>query len=231
MYNIPIIKLLFMLIPIFIVWFFYVKWVKGSIEILIATIRMTAQLLLIGYALVYILRTESLLISILIISVMILSSSWITQGNIQDQSFRAYRDITLAIFVGGTFNLAFVIGLVLQVTPFYSPQFLIPLAGMIYANAMNAVSLCAERFEKEIKKVDYHQARATAFSSAIIPQVNTFLAVGLVSLPGMMTGQILSGIDPIIAVRYQIMVMAMVLGSGGMSIIVYLFLKGRQVIE
>lgn len=56
----------------------------------------------------------------------------------------------------------------------------------------------------------------------MIPQINSFLAVGFVSLPGMMTGQILSGIDPMVAVRYQIVVMAMVLGSGGMSNIIYL---------
>ena len=55
-----------------------------------------------------------------------------------------------------------------------------------------------------------------------IPQINSFLAVGVVSLPGMMTGQILSGIDPLIAVRYQIVVMAMILSSGAMSNILYL---------
>ena len=86
----------------------------------------------------------------------------------------------------------------------------IPLAGMIYANAMNAVSLGAERYESELEHGEV-TARSRAFRSALIPQVNAFLAVGLVSLPGMMTGQILSGVDPLIAVRYQMMVMAMVL--------------------
>ena len=94
---------------------------------------------------------------------------------------------------------------------------------MLYANCMNAVSLVAERFEREKETKQYEAARAAAFRASLIPQINAFLAVGLVSLPGMMTGQILSGVDPIIAVRYQIMVMLMVLGSSGISTILYLW--------
>jgi putative ABC transport system permease protein len=96
---------------------------------------------------------------------------------------------------------------------------------MLYANCMNAVSLVAERFEKEREVHQYEKARSIAFRASLIPQINAFLAVGLVSLPGMMTGQILSGVDPIIAVRYQIMVMFMVLGSSGISTILYLWQK------
>ena len=61
----------------------------------------------------------------------------------------------------------------------------------------------------------------------MIPQINALLAVGIVSLPGMMTGQILSGIEPLVAVRYQIMVMCMVFGSGGLGAAVYLTLARR----
>ena len=66
------------------------------------------------------------------------------------------------------------------------------------------------------------EARRTALDAALIPQLNALFAVGLVSLPGMMTGQILSGIDPLVAVRYQIMVMCMVFGSGGLAAAAYL---------
>ena len=65
-------------------------------------------------------------------------------------------------------------------------------------------------------------ARTTALDAALIPQVNALLAVGLVSLPGMMTGQILSGVDPLIAVRYQIVVMCMIFGSSGLAAVAYL---------
>lgn len=99
---------------------------------------------------------------------------------------------------------------------------------MLYANCMNAVSLVAERFEKEREAYTYEKARAIAFKASLIPQINSFLAVGLVSLPGMMTGQVLSGVDPIIAVRYQIMVMFMILGSSGISTVLYLCQKKKS---
>jgi putative ABC transport system permease protein len=97
---------------------------------------------------------------------------------------------------------------------------------MIFANSMNTVSLSAERFVAEMERdVSYIQARQTAMQAAMIPQVNALLAVGLVSLPGMMTGQILSGVDPLIAVRYQIMVMCMIFGGAGMATAIYLSLS------
>ncbi len=64
-----------------------------------------------------------------------------------------------------------------------------------------------------------------ALEAAMIPQINSLLAVGIVSLPGMMTGQILSGVDPQVAVRYQVMVMCMVFGSGGLAAAIYLMLR------
>ena len=118
---------------------------------------------------------------------------------------------------------------VLDLHPWYEPRYLVPIAGMIFANAMNAVSISAERFESEIKReMDYVKARAISYKAALIPIINALFAVGLVSLPGMMTGQILSGVDPLIAVRYQIMVMLMILGSAGISVAIYLLLLKRD---
>ena len=62
----------------------------------------------------------------------------------------------------------------------------------------------------------------------MIPQINSLLAVGLVALPGMMTGQILSGVSPLIAVRYQIMIMTMVLGSAGVGSALLLYILGKN---
>ena len=96
---------------------------------------------------------------------------------------------------------------------------------MIFANAMNAVSLAAERFAAERSDgTDYATARNAAFQTALIPLINSLLAVGLVSLPGMMTGQILSGVSPLLASRYQIVVMCMIFGSSGISAACYLYL-------
>jgi putative ABC transport system permease protein len=100
---------------------------------------------------------------------------------------------------------------------------------MIFANAMNALSIAAERFESERAQGNgYIPARAAAYRAALIPIINSLFAVGLVSLPGMMTGQILSGVDPLIAVRYQIMVMLMILSSAGISVAIFLTLLRQK---
>ncbi len=97
---------------------------------------------------------------------------------------------------------------------------------MIFANAMNAISLAAERFTSELAhQQTYPQARNIAFGTALIPITNSLLAVGLVSIPGMMSGQILSGITPVIAARYQIMVMCMLFASAGLSTALFLTLS------
>ncbi len=99
---------------------------------------------------------------------------------------------------------------------------------MIFANAMNSVSLAAERLEAELEReTAYDQARNIAFRASLIPITNSLFAVGLVALPGMMTGQILSGVSPLIAARYQIMVMCMVFGSAGISSALFLTLVRR----
>jgi putative ABC transport system permease protein len=97
---------------------------------------------------------------------------------------------------------------------------------MIFANSMNTVSLAGERFSIERQRdKNYHEARKIALETAMIPQINALLAVGLVSLPGMMTGQILSGIEPLTAARYQIMVMCMIFSTAGLSAVTYMSFK------
>jgi len=214
--------LLYMVFPILVVWYFYFRWVGSKVEIAYATFRMISQLLLVGYLLTYIFEAKTSYITFFVVLVMISSASLITLRNITIKNIKVYKSIFISIFIGGSINLFLVLYFVLEIHNFNSPRYIIPIAGMLYANCMNAVSLVAERFEKEYLVHDYIKARAIAFRAALIPQINSFLAVGLVSLPGMMTGQILGGVDPVIAVRYQIMVMAMVLGSSGISAIIYL---------
>ena len=99
---------------------------------------------------------------------------------------------------------------------------------MLFASAMNAVSLAAERFEAERRESrPYVAARNNALQAALIPVTNLLFAVGLVALPGMMTGQILSGVSPLIAARYQIMVMCMIFASAGLSTGLFLYLVQR----
>ena len=134
------------------------------------------------------------------------------------------------IAIGGGFTLVIVSQAVLQLDPWYMPRYLVPLAGMVFANAMTAVSLAAERLYAELGHGDnWAKARDTAFKTAMIPVVNSLFAVGLVSLPGMMTGQILAGVSPHVAARYQIVVMCMIFASAGISTAIFLSLAQRIV--
>jgi putative ABC transport system permease protein len=106
---------------------------------------------------------------------------------------------------------------------------MIPLAGMVFANSMNAVSLAVERINAELERqVNFDDARNIAMHAALIPTINSMLAVGLVSLPGMMTGQILSGISPLVAARYQIMVICMIFAAGGLSTAIFLEMSRKK---
>ena len=230
MKTIALLNLLYMIIPLLIVWYFYKKWIGNQVEIIYATIRMLSQLLLIGYVLIYIFKEKDLLLGAFIIIFMITISTWISFRNIQNKSIYEYFQIFTAISISGVIHLIIMLYFVLELENIYEPQFVIPIAGMIFANTMNGLSLAIERFENEYFKTnDFNHARQISFKTAMIPQINSFLAVGLVSLPGMMTGQILSGIDPLIAVRYQIMIMLSMLSGTGISIIVYFLLKNKSI--
>ena len=115
--------------------------------------------------------------------------------------------------------------------PWFKPSIVIPLAGMVFAVGMNGISLFAERYFAELGRVDEVQARNIAYTATLIPITNSLMAVGLVSLPGMMTGQILSGVSPLIAVRYQIMIMLMFFTSSGLTSALFYLLLKRQLID
>lgn len=217
------------MIPVAIVIVIYMHWTQDKTTLFYALFRMLIQLILIGYVLIYIFNSDSSYLVILILSVMLVASSVIALRPLQKKDRNLYLYAFISIFGGGIFTLLMVVFGVLDLHPWYEPRFLIPLAGMIFANSMNAVSISAERFENESERgYSYEEARATSYKAALIPIINSLFAVGLVSLPGMMTGQILSGVDPLIAVRYQIMVMLMILGSAGISVAIYLVLMNRN---
>lgn len=192
-------------------------WHAPVKEVWLASVRMFLQLLLMGYVLVYLFESSSLLLSIAVLAAMLLVATWIALRPVKQYDGLLIPGIT-ALGCAVIFHLFITMGLVLQVQPWYQPNILIPLAGMYYANSMNAISLATERFYSEIKHhTDIETARGLAFKAAMLPQINGLLAVGLVALPGMMTGQILSGVSPLIAVRYQILIMTMVLGASGVG--------------
>lgn len=223
--TISLIDLSISFVPVFIVIYILWHWSLDYLNSAYAVVRMLLQLLLIGYFLTYIFKSDSAVIVSIVLAVMVFVSSWIALGTIRKQRTRLYSRSLISIALGGGAILALVTAGVLRLEPWYLPQYMIPLAGMIFANSMNCVSLSAERFFSELgSDNDYQKSRNTAFNAALIPNVNSLFAVGLVSLPGMMTGQILSGVDPLIAARYQIMVMCMIFGSAGISTAIFLTL-------
>ena len=222
---IPFNHLIFAFLPVIIVMLIIWKWGLNFQSSIYAMFRMLIQLLLIGYVLTYIFATNNYLIVIATLTVMLCSASWIALQTLTITIKNLYLKSFCAIFFSGSLILFLMSQLVLNLTPWFLPSYLIPLAGMIFANSMNSVSLAGERMAAEINQgKGYQQARNIAFHASMIPITNSLLAVGLVSLPGMMTGQILSGVSPLIAVRYQIMVMCMIFSSAGMSSAIFLTL-------
>jgi putative ABC transport system permease protein len=215
---IPLSDLAVAFLPVVVVVLILYRWSLGSGFVIYALARMLLQLLAIGYVLTYIFEADQPWIVLAALTMMLGTASWIALRPLNVKGRSLYGKALASIVLGGVSTLLLVTQAVLKIDPWFAPPKMIPLAGMIFATAMNTISIAAERFQAEKQRgALYADARATAIRAAIIPLVNSLLAVGLVSLPGMMTGQILSGVDPLIAARYQIVVMCMIFGSSGIS--------------
>ena len=204
------------------------RWSLGVGNSVYAFARMLGQLLLVGYVLTFLFASEEAWVVLGVLAVMVFAASWISLRSIDEYRRQLFSRVLLAIALGGGAVLLLVVVGVLELSPWHEPRVVIPLAGMIFAGAMNAVSLAAERLYAELKRgVDYVEARNSACHAALIPVINGLFAVGLVSLPGMMTGQILSGVSPLVAARYQIMVMCMLFGASGLTVGLFLLTTRR----
>ena len=215
---IPLTNLAIAFIPVAVVVYLLYRWSLGSGNAVYALARMLLQLLAIGYVLTYIFNADQPWIVLVVLATMLAVASWIALRPIKAKGETLYGKALASIAIGGVTTLVLITQAVLEIDPWFAPSKMIPLAGMIFATGMNTISIAAERFQAEMRNgAGYEHARRTALGAALIPLVNSLLAVGLVSLPGMMTGQILSGVDPLIAARYQIVVMCMIFGSAGIS--------------
>lgn len=218
-------------LPVAITILILLKWSFAVGNALYALGRMLVQLLLIGYVLAWIFGAGNGLLILLVLAIMLLASSWIALGTVKAHRHALLVASLVAISVGGGLTLLLITQVVLQMEPWYLPRYMIPLAGMVFANAMTAVSLAGERLYAELEHgLPWEEARLTAYQAAMIPVINSLFAVGLVSLPGMMTGQILSGVSPLVAARYQIMVMCMIFAAAGISTAIFLALNKKRVL-
>ncbi|HEX7715410.1 MAG TPA: iron export ABC transporter permease subunit FetB [Bacillota bacterium] len=205
-------------------------------DLLIGAVRGFIQLMLVGYVLQYIfdLRRWYLVILILAIMILVAGSNALKRQKLRWR--RLFWILTAAIAGGSVLVLAVVIGFILKVRPWYLPQYMIPLAGMIIGNSMVGAALAANRLSADIKDgrprielalalgATSRQAVAPylreALKAAMLPTISSMMTVGIVQLPGMMTGQIISGTNPGDAVRYQIVVMYMVAAATALTVIV-----------
>jgi putative ABC transport system permease protein len=215
------------------------RWQRLGLErgFVIGAVRALVQLVAVGYVLVYLFQSSRWWLVLLAMAVMLAaatSASTRRGKTVPAGDRRALLGISgTAMLLASGLTLAYVTQVMLRVHPWYAPRYLIPLFGMIVGNAMTAAALAAERLasEMELRRGEVEAylalgaspARAAAepvrraLTAALIPSVNGLMVVGLVQLPGMMTGQILAGQSPLLAVRYQVVVVFMLAGATAMT--------------
>jgi len=214
--------------------------IKKEKEIIIATARMTLQLLAMGYILVYIFDQSRFYITLLVYAVMIFFAIRNIFGRIKAPINKKLRHVIILSMTMGTVITAFYfLLLVINIQPWYEPRYFIPIAGMIIGNSMTGISLGVERLIGEMKAkknlvegalmLGATPRDATlnivrdVFTSAVMPTINSMVGMGIIFLPGMMTGQILAGLSPLIAIEYQIAIMLAILGS--VSITLFMLIR------
>lgn len=214
-----------------------------------SALRMIVQLLAVGYLLHLVFALERPLPVLLLLVVMAGFAVQTVAARVKRRMPRFYRIVGLAILVGCGGSTFVFCTLIIGLTPWYDPRYLIPLAGMIIGNSMTGASLAAERLAGEMaerreeietalclggsSRLAARTAVSQAFRAALIPPINAMAAMGIVFLPGMMTGQILAGAAPTDAVRYQIVIMFMIasataLGALGVTLLAFRTLFDRR---
>lgn len=220
------------------------RGIKREKQILIASTRMTIQLTIMGYILMFVFSNPSWWLTSLMIIIMI---SFAIYNSIKRVKIKMSKElkviIAFSIAFGGLLTATFFIVIVLSVRPWFNPQYFIPISGMIVGNSMTGIALGANKLcsDFEEKRVEIENSlmlgaspvAATkgivnnAFDTAILPTMNNMLTMGIVSLPGMMTGQILSGTFPLTAIKYQIGILLAILGSTAVATVLFVTLGYR----
>lgn len=218
-----------------------IRGIKREKMLVISSVRMTLQLVLVGYLLVYIIKNPNPIITIAILIIMELFSIYTifkTYKNKLSNSFK--KVIAFSMSIGTLSCIAYFLFVVIRISPWYEPQYFIPITGMLIGNSMTGISLGIKSLtdSMSLRKSAVEEALIlgavpkdatktiinTAFDSAILPTINSMVGMGIVFLPGMMTGQILSGVSPTTAIAYQIAIMLGILGAVSLTVILMLTL-------
>ena len=191
----------------------------------LATLRTIAQLLIAGYFLELIFALDTPWAVLLVLLMMGMVATGVSRNRVSTKLPRLLPWIGGSLMVSTAITLCYVIMIILRPDPWYSPQYWIPLGGILLGNAMNSSAIAGERLVSALSRsqveIETHLSlgatakqatmtyRQDAIKAGMIPIINSMMVVGLVTLPGVMTGQILSGVPPIDAVSYQILIMFM----------------------
>lgn len=208
-------------------------------ELLWASLRMTLQLVLVGFLLVFIFDAANPWLSLAIVLLMVFFATYTILRKFHTRLRQSMKKVIwMSVPLGTLPVLLYFMLLVVPIRPIYDPQYLIPITGMIIGNAMTGITLglntLLTRFEKDphiieealmlgaTPKEASHDIINEALDAALMPTINSMLGMGIIFLPGMMTGQILSGVVPTTAILYQLAIMMGILG--GVSFTTYIFL-------
>lgn len=208
------------------------------------TIRTFAQLFIVGYVLQWVFGLNDPYVVVGIYVMMIAWAAQAVRARVREKKIPVFIPTFVSMVASYVLVAYVVVAVILGTEPWYRPQYFIPLGGMIVGNSMNAIAIALDRMLSDIRKrrdeielkfclgATYRQATVEIVRDAIragmIPSINALMTVGLVSLPGMMTGQILQGGDPTVAVKYQIVVMLMLVASTAIGCIVVTNVIGKM---
>ncbi len=209
-------------------------------EILIASLRMTVQLVLVGYVLAFVLEANHFIYALLSLVIMEFFAIANIFSRLDSQvPPHLKRVIVFSMLAGTSFSILFFLLIVINLNPWYDARYFIPITGMVIGNSMTGITLGVDRLLDGIKSkralvegalmlgaqpdVAVRTIVNDAFASAILPTINSMVGMGIVFLPGMMTGQIIAGVSPTTAISYQIAIMMAILGS--VSLTSYLLVR------
>ncbi|HET97663.1 MAG TPA: iron export ABC transporter permease subunit FetB [Desulfurivibrio alkaliphilus] len=218
-------------------------------QLLIAAARTTVQLLLVGLVLQALFAHASLTWVSLMALVMLLIAGYEVMAR-QKRPFKGawgYALGTAVMFISSFATSLFALLVIIGNEPWYYPQYAIPLLGMMLGNTMTGVALALDRLTNfawqqqavietrlalgQEWRVAIRDSVRESVRVGLIPIINAMAAAGVVSLPGMMTGQILSGTPPMEAVKYQILIMFMITAGTGFAILLATWLGGRRLFD
>lgn len=213
-------------------------------SLVVGSLRCLVQLIAMGYLLKLIFDIDSFWLIMGLFLVMTGFAVHIVRGNVKERQIPFAIPAFITMFLVYTLVTGYVCRLVIGADPWWQPQYFIPLAGMIAGNSMTAMGLAIDRFLSDLRhKRDEVEMRLSfgatsaeaskellrdALKAGMTPSINSLAGVGLVFLPGMMTGQILSGSDPMLAIRYQIVVMFMIVAATALTLVIVLLLVRKR---